>query len=256
MRALEKPGRTVVANVISIALEYRPTFLQPLLHRLLELRTRTGRPHWIVMDEAHHIFPHDAKLPPVEIPAALHTLMFVTVDPQHVHRDALRRVNMLLVVGKGPDRTIRDFCAATGHALPNVTRDDLPPGFALTWRPGGPVLSFRTLPAQSLRRRHVRKYAQGELNEHDSFYFRGPDGKLRLRAQNLQTFMQLADGVDDATWQFHRHEGAYSRWIRTVLKDADLADAVAHREQATELSASASRQAIRQEIESRYTAAE
>jgi hypothetical protein len=32
-----------------------------------------------------------------------------------------------------------------------------------------------------------------------SFFFRGPDAALYLRAQNLSTFLQLAEGVDDAT---------------------------------------------------------
>jgi hypothetical protein len=36
-----------------------------------------------------------------------------------------------------------------------------------------------------------------------SFYFRGPDDKLKLRAQNLAVFVQLAEGVDDETWLFH-----------------------------------------------------
>ena len=49
-------------------------------------------------------------------------------------------------------------------------------------------------------RRHSRKYAEGELPQDRSFYFRGPQGKLNLRAQNLMVFLQMAEGVDDETW--------------------------------------------------------
>jgi hypothetical protein len=41
---------------------------------------------------------------------------------------------------------------------------------------------------------------------------RGPENALNLRAQNLMIFLQLADGVDDRTWQHHLHAGDYSRW--------------------------------------------
>ena len=49
------------------------------------------------------------------------------------------------------------------------------------------------------QQRHVRKYAEGELGEDKSFYFRGPENALNLRAQNLATFLQLAAGIDDNT---------------------------------------------------------
>ena len=53
------------------------------------------------------------------------------------------------------------------------------------------------------RQRHRRKYATGTLGPDKSFYFRGPEGSLRLRAQNLGMFLQMADGVDDDTWTYH-----------------------------------------------------
>src|SRR6266446_10126510 len=53
------------------------------------------------------------------------------------------------------------------------------------------------------RLRHSRKYAEGELGEDKSFYFRGQEGSLNLRAQNLVLFLQIAEGVDDGTWLYH-----------------------------------------------------
>jgi len=254
--ALEKPGRTVVANLIAIPQEDRPLFVQSLLQRLPELRTQTGRPHWIVLDEAHHIFPNDARRPAPEVPAGLHALMIVTVDPQHIHPSVLSRIDRVLVVGRDSGRTLQRFCTAAGRSAPPKDHGDLPRGDAVAWRPGMAPTRFRSLPTRSTRRRHVRKYARGELNEADSFYFEGPGAKLRLRAHNLHTFLELADGVDDETWQYHLHNKDYSDWIRTVLKDDELAGAVARTERATNLSARASRQAVREEIESRYTAPE
>jgi len=129
------------------------------------------------------------------------------------------------------------------------------PGEALVWWRYGDTGPFRLHPAQShtQRRRHRRKYAEGELEPERSFYFRGPDGKLNLRAQNLILFQQLADGVDDATWLYHLRQGDYSRWFRESIKDEALATEAEAIESAAELSASESRAGIKAAIERRYT---
>ncbi|MGH9641751.1 MAG: hypothetical protein ACRD3Q_04945, partial [Terriglobales bacterium] len=104
------------------------------------------------------------------------------------------------------------------------------------------------------RRRHVRKYAEGKLPEDRSFYFRGPQEKLKLRAQNLSTFIQLAEGVDDETWEHHLRQGDFSQWIRNSIKDDDLAAEVEKIEHEV-ADAKQSREQIKNAIERRYTAA-
>jgi hypothetical protein len=117
----------------------------------------------------------------------------------------------------------------------------------------------RVFPPRVEHKRHVRKYAEGELGPDKSFYFRGPEGRLNLRAQNLRLFLQVADGVDDDTWLHHLRQQDYSRWIRDALKDDDLADEVGRVEQTADatpaLSPSESRALIRTAVETRYTAA-
>jgi len=53
-------------------------------------------------------------------------------------------------------------------------------------------------PGRTERIRHHRKYAEGNLRWH-SFYFRGPDNHLNLKAQNLTVFCQ----IDESTWMYH-----------------------------------------------------
>jgi hypothetical protein len=118
-------------------------------------------------------------------------------------------------------------------------------------RDEGPVL-LETVPARSSRLRHLRKYAEGNLGP-KAFVFRGPDARLRLRAQNLIAFADLGDGVDEDTWLFHLRAGHYSNWIRLVVKDQDMAREIATIEQATDLSADESRRLVRDAIERRYT---
>ena len=116
-----------------------------------------------------------------------------------------------------------------------------------------PPYRLRVAPSRVERRRHSRKYAEGELPPERSFYFRGPEGKLNLRAQNLFLFLQLAAGVDDDTWHYHLRKGEYAHWFREVIKDDSLADETAAIEARAELSAADSRARIKEAIEHRYT---
>jgi hypothetical protein len=115
------------------------------------------------------------------------------------------------------------------------------------------VQQFRITPGRVDRVRHQRKYAQGELGEDKSFYFRGPERQLNLRAQNLMLFMQLAEGVDDATWTYHLRQGDYSRWFREAIKDDNMAAHAADIEAQVTLSAAESRALIKAAIQQRYT---
>ena len=64
--------------------------------------------------------------------------------------------------------------------------------------------------------------------------------------------MQIAEGVDDATWLHHLERGDYSRWFREAIKNEDLAREAAAIEQAA-APASESRARIRAAIDRRYT---
>jgi hypothetical protein len=104
------------------------------------------------------------------------------------------------------------------------------------------------------RRRHRRKYAEGELPADRSFYFRGPDQRLNLRAQNLKVFLQMAEGIDEATWRHHLENGDVAGWLREAIKDPELADEVAALAR-RRLPGDESRQQVRALIQERYTEA-
>ena len=101
--------------------------------------------------------------------------------------------------------------------------------------------------------RHRRKYAQGTLGPDKSFCFTGAEHKLRLRAQNLAVFTQIAEGIDEGTWLHHLRRGDYSRWMREAIKDDQMAEEVASIERSPHMSASESRTAVIDAINRRYT---
>jgi hypothetical protein len=192
-----------------------------------------------------------ASIPPGE----LGNLLFVTVHPDRIARPALELVEVIVAVGADPQATLDAFARGRGERpapLPTHQTGDAGQ-FAWLVRRGAAPVRFRPLTPVTERRRHRRKYAEGELGADKSFYFRGPDGRLNLRAQNLQLFAQLADGVDDATWLHHLKRHDVSRWFRTAIKDAALAEEAAAIEARAELSPVESRARIRSAIERRYT---
>jgi haloacid dehalogenase-like hydrolase/AAA domain-containing protein len=248
------PSHNVVVNLLGVAASQRPECFARLLGALAEFRVRTGRPHWLVVDEAHHVLP--AAFQPAADPVAVPSrgVIYVTVHPGSVAPAILGTLDTVLIVGERPGDTVIELCQATGRPVPAIRAiDRVPVGHALYWRVGEPDTAVvRVEPPKHERRRHSRKYAEGNLGQARSFYFRGPRAKLNLRAHNLQMFVQLGDGVDDETWQYHLRCGDYSRWFRDEVKDDQLAREAEAIERSG-LTASDSRAAIRTAVEKRYT---
>jgi hypothetical protein len=235
----------------------RPQFFVSLLTQIVDLRARTARPHWLIIDEAHHMLPSSWVPANSTVPEAMTGMIMITVHPEAVSPAALKNVQVAVAVGKAPRETLAGFARAVGEAPPRVGARDLENGEIMVWCRGDRQQPFlaKSAPAKVERRRHLRKYAEGDLGADRSFYFRGPEGKLNLRAQNLQMFATMAEGVDDETWLYHLRRGEYSNWFRTMIKDESLATEVAETEADDKLSAADSRERIKAAIETRYTAA-
>jgi hydroxymethylpyrimidine pyrophosphatase-like HAD family hydrolase len=258
LQLLKKPSEHVVVNLLGVPLADRPAFFAALLPRLQGLRTRTARPHWILVDEAHHLLPSSWVPAPLTVPQNLGSLVAVTVHPAHVSPAVLKTIQLVLAVGPDPATTLRSFAEAIGVPAPEWNQSGVTEAReneVVAWWPGtgAPAQTVVVAPARWVHRRHRRKYAHGELGPERSFYFRGPHGKLKLRAQNLVTFLQMAEGVDEPTWLFHLRRGDYSRWFREHIKDENLARSVEQIEQNAKANALTTRALVRQAIEERYT---
>jgi HAD superfamily hydrolase (TIGR01484 family) len=257
LKALEDPEQDVVVNLLGVALEDRPAFFSSLFLQLLELRGRSGRPHWIIVDEAHHMLPPSWPPGTSTMPQTMGGLIFITVHPDSIAPAALQNLEVAIAIGSQADQTLASAAKALGEPAPGAPTKDLQTGEGLVWfrnQQQDPYVVKLRQPGPE-RRRHVRKYAEGKLGPDRSFYFRGPENKLKLCAQNLGMFTNIAEGVDDDTWLFHLKNGDYSRWFQEAIKDGDLAEEVKAVERDNNQDAAASRTAVRAAIEKRYTLA-
>src|SRR5205823_4521498 len=120
----------------------------------------------------------------------------ITVHPDSLAPIMVESVDLLLAVGAAPEKTVAGFCKAAGRPSPLPLSPseergrgegapvELATGEALAWRPASdaPPARIRTEPPHGERVRHSRKYAEGSVGPERSFVFRGPEGKLNLKA--------------------------------------------------------------------------
>jgi hypothetical protein len=258
LQLLEDYGVNGVVCMTGVPISDRPRYFTALLTDLLQLRVRYGRPHWLVIDEAHHLFPAEWEIPNTLLPETLVNVLLVTVHPELLSSEMQKRVTRLVAVGPTAGKVLRQFAEVRGISLPPAAA-----AAADTELDVGEVLLFSAAdstcrrihiePPSVEQRRHTRKYAVGQLPPDRSFYFRGPKGKLNLRAQNLLQFLEVAAGVDDDTWEYHFRQGDYSRWFRDVIKDSELAAAATAVERDRFSSRDNAFAAMRAAVESRYT---
>lgn len=257
MKTLEEPFQNVAVNLLAVSVGDRPGFLQSLLPRLAELRSQTGRPHWIILDEAHHMLPPSWSPTATTFPIEFEGMILITVHPDRVSPVALRSVDVVIATGNSASESIAQFARAIRIQPPAAEQTSPEPGQALVWfRKQSTTLKFiKVHLAKGERRRHRRSYAEGELSAEQSFYFRGPESKLNLKAQNLMIFMQLAEGVDEETWTYHLRRKDYSKWFREKIKDEKLAAATEAIELDQNIPAPVSRRRITEAIQQFYTLA-
>ena len=160
LKLLRELHANVVVNTLALANDERPFFFAALFPLISKLRAQTGRPHWLFIDEGHHLLP--AKWESLEqiLPEQIDATILITVHPDALNTKILRRVRTLVALGESAGDVVATFCKAIGlvapKALPALGEDEV-----LVYSADGtarPVSPDR--PSQA-HQRHTRKYAEG-----------------------------------------------------------------------------------------------
>jgi hypothetical protein len=128
LTALEKPEIDAVVALCGLPSGARPAFITDLVRRLGALQEATGRPHWIVVDEAQQALPARGLKDEVALEPAENTI-YVSREAAHLPADLLAGANAIVASGDGAGEELEAIAAPKP---PEALRDPHQ-GEALVW---------------------------------------------------------------------------------------------------------------------------
>ena len=253
---LRHPGTSLVLDLSAMSMAEKVGYATKVLGVTRAVRSATGLPHWLIIDEAHHVLPAEGSPAADLLQPGAESMALITLAAGDLAPAVRRLPSVIASTDMGAlQQAVLSARGARGLMSARSSADDRPLGkgeAAFAWLDSDARLArFRPGKRRVSHRRHIRKYTEGELPPDRSFFFRGPTGSLNLRAANLARFVELAEGVDEATWQHHFQQGDYSVWLRDMIKDPDLAAEVATLERSG-IAAAESRPQVLEKIRQKY----
>jgi HAD superfamily hydrolase (TIGR01484 family) len=249
---LKEAAQNLVICTLAIPLADRPAFFAKFLSMFISLRKDVGHPHWLLLDEAHHLVPAHAETLSDRLPEEFHNFVMISTSPHELSTTSLARISTVMTIGKDSAYPFQQFCEKLQlqmpSAIPALSENEI-----AIWdrEEASPVYKAKfQLPVQ-LQQRHKKKYAQGDMS-YNSFIFTGPDNKMHLKANNLMLFAHITEGIDAETWLFHLHRHDFSNWFRDSVHDEELAAVGQEAEKISDTEASKNH--ILSYISTKYTA--
>lgn len=155
IRLTRNPQENAIINLVGLPLSDRPSFFVTLLPRLQELRAQTGRPHFIIVDKAHHVLPATGEPASLTLPRALAGMIYITVEPKSIARAVLSSINTVITLGDAAGRMLADVSAKLDLKPPVPGPTTLEPGEVLIWfrQKESPPFKLKIVPGRTERRR-------------------------------------------------------------------------------------------------------
>lgn len=228
-RALRHPDTSIVIDLSALGHEEKLEYVRDLHPMLVNLRRRSGLPHWIVMDEAHYFLtPSETEAPTEEEPAAY---LLITYRPSHVHPALLQTAGTIIVTSlTDPDevRTLTELRGAEGaesewgEALGglSIAEAAIIPRDASE---GRLPQRFTVAPRLTSHVRHRAKYIDVPMPSDRAFHFTCHGRNFGSPARTLKEFVSLQARLPVKAIEGHARRGDFSRWIAKVFGDQPLA---------------------------------
>lgn len=251
IQLLLRAGINVVVNTVALDVAGRRKLFRELMMSIRALRMRSGRPQWLIVDEAHYALPYPGEgLKGFDLQSGA---IIATVDPGTIASDILKQLDVAIVMGSTATELVTRIASLIGRpatsTIPNLEAGDF-----LVWSGlvGTDSPSFHVLEKEQpeqIHNRHHGKYATGDVGRQRSFYF--PDADRHAR--NLLEFLLALEKIDDTAWSKHLKAHDFSNWFRNVIRDDSLADQAVQIEGDAQLTALQSRCRIIEAVRQRYT---
>jgi hydroxymethylpyrimidine pyrophosphatase-like HAD family hydrolase len=224
------PAAALVADLSGLSHRQKLRAVERGLGRIRDLRARLGRPHWVVLDEAHY-WLHPDGVAEDAFDLAEKGFCFPTYRASRLRPSVARAIDVFLLTRTTAPDELAFLRTALSELGPGAARaveslPALPPGeFVLVQgRDAGPAdpVTFAPVPRETTHVRHLRKYAEGGIPAERRFHFRQPDGRVVATADSLASFRDVVATADEQVLAFHAERGDFSRWVLGVFSDPAL----------------------------------
>lgn len=210
----------VVVSALALDPPARVQLFGEMLPFIQDLRRVSGRPYWLIVDEAHYMLPHCAVWPPGFLGNM--GAIIVALDFDQVCPAVLEGVNVLVTLGSTARELVEQFAKRIERRCPEFPEHSPGPEYACLWdlRNDKQVVVLDQLRPAQKHHRHSGKYVVGDVGAWHAFRF----SALRQSASNLTEFLSLSSRLEDAALREHMNAGDFSNWFREVIRDDVLAN--------------------------------
>jgi hydroxymethylpyrimidine pyrophosphatase-like HAD family hydrolase len=229
---------SVVVDLSAAAHDRKLELIRHGLHMIARARRRHGRPHWVILDEAHY-WLHEQGVADAATGLADKGFCLVTYKASWLRETVLDGVDIFVfgrtmapaeraVLGALLQRRVSGDMAGVLRTLAELAA----PEFLLVPTAAAADAINVVAPPRTTRHvRHLGKYADQPVPPGYAFRFCGADGQPVTTADTLQTFVACLREVDAGVLVHHACRNDFSRWIADVFGERRLAGRVRKLEQ-------------------------
>jgi hydroxymethylpyrimidine pyrophosphatase-like HAD family hydrolase len=224
------PAASVVADLSALPHAKKLRLMEAGLSRIRQLRRRLGRPHWVVLDEAHYSL-HGEGIRPEALDLEAKGFCLATYRSSWL-RDSVVKAMDVVVLARTADvdelAFLRSAFAGPATAAERAIAllPELPRGEFVVLQPNGKgpseARAFFPAPRATRHVRHLRKYADSVTSPERRFFFRQPGGRVVGEADSVNSFRQAVAAAEDAVLAHHARRGDFSRWVLDTFSDREL----------------------------------
>lgn len=238
----------VVVNALTLEPAARVQLFGELLPFIQQLRNVSGRPYWLIVDEAHYMLPHCADWTPGFL--ANIGAIIVALDFDHVCPTLLDEVDMLVTLGSTARELIEQFARRMKRRAPEFPEHSPGLEHAYLWNlhECDEVLLLEQVRPHQKHHRHSGKYVAGDVGVWRAFHF----PSLGRSASNLTEFLSFSTQLEELALRVHLNAEDFSNWFRKVIRDDVLANKTHLLETDTTLSPKVAMEQIMRLVQSRY----
>jgi hypothetical protein len=231
LRALRHPDVSVVIDLSHAPHLEKVEYLKSVLPGLATLRQRTGLPHRILVDEAHHFLHDPAALELLDLNLNGYTL--VTYRASKLHPALLAATQAILVTREsdpGEVRALFELCESCHGRTTAKEWEQIFQGLVIgevvalpiTAEAQGELRRVRLAPRLTPHVRHLAKYIDIPVPHSRGFVFWNDGRAPGVRVFTLREFVAALEKAPVATLEGHLQRNDFSSWVAGVFGDYQL----------------------------------